>query len=73
MIEVSTATAIEATGFDNDYVSRKRVVVTMSAEDALALYTILVNSVANYGLTDEWQKSVVKFARELLKAGNKSR
>lgn len=73
MIEVSTATAIEATGFDNDYVSRKRVVVTMSAEDALALYTILVNSVANYGLTDEWQESVVKFARELLKAGNKSR
>lgn len=72
MIEVKTLLALEATGFDKDYTSEKKIVALMSPQDALALYTLLINSDLSM-LSRDWQKAISLFARELLKAGNKCR
>lgn len=73
MIEVFTMTHVEATGFEDDFISSKRVVADMSAEDAFALYTVLMNSSEVNNLTEEWQTAIRSFAKELLDAGNKCR
>lgn len=72
MIEVSTLLGLEATGFDRDYISRKRVVVTMNADDAFALYTIFANIESDW-VSDDWRAAISQFSQELLNAGNKCR
>lgn len=72
MIEVGTTLCLEATGFDKDYISEKKVSVVMNGDDAMALYTLLINADLSQ-VSDEWHLSISKFARELLKAGNKCR
>lgn len=64
MIEISTTLSLEGES------ATKRVVVSMSAEDALAMHAILANASVD---ADGWQEAVSCFARELLKAGNRCR
>jgi hypothetical protein len=73
MIEVFTTTQIEATGFDRDYVTRKRVVMTMDADDALVLYTLLVNAQEVHNMTPEWRRALMRVSDSLLDSGNKCR
>lgn len=70
MIEVTTMLAMEATGFDRDFVSDKRVVLSMSIDDAKAMATVLLNTETE---SPEWNGALSHLAVQLIQAVNKCR
>ena len=74
MIQTKHELRMAATGFDQDFVSERRVIMEMSTDDALALATVLMNLDDEIiQISHEWNVTLRRVATMLVKEVNACR
>jgi hypothetical protein len=74
MIQTKHELRMAATGFDQDFVSERRVIMEMSTDDALALATVLMNLDDEIiMISHEWNQALRRVATMLVKEVNACR
>lgn len=69
MIQVNSNLKVDATTLDGEFDTSKRIVVTMCAEDAFALASVLLN-LDPINIPVEWQPVWRQLAQNLVDKGN---
>jgi len=74
VIQTKHELRMAATGFDQDFVSERRVIMEMSTDDALALATVLMNLDDEIvQISHEWNVTLRRVATMLVKEVNACR
>jgi hypothetical protein len=74
MIQTKHELRVAATGFDNDFVSERRIIMEMSTDDALAFATMMMNLDDDViVISPEWNQAFRRVATMLVKEVNACR